>query len=193
MGERTGVIEARHLQKSYQKKVIDDLSFEIARGDTVLVTGESGAGKTTLMRLLLGLEKPDAGSVSNGLGKIAVVFQEDRLLERFDITANIRLVSKLSKDRIYEEYSKLLPSESFGKRVGSYSGGMKRRAAVLRALLCDSAAVFLDEPFVGLDEESRQRTMEFVSENINGRALLLITHEKSEADFFAPNREITIH
>ncbi|MCD7835689.1 MAG: ATP-binding cassette domain-containing protein [Lachnospiraceae bacterium] len=192
METKRRMLEALHLVKSFQREVIRDLSVQIEPGDTILVLGESGAGKTTLLRLLLGLEKPDSGTVKNGLGKISVAFQENRLLEQFDITDNIRLVSGLDKRSIFEEYKKLLPEESFHNKISLYSGGMKRRAAILRAVINDSQAIFLDEPFRELDEANKRKTMQYVADNRRGRSLLVITHEKSEADFFSPNKIIRL-
>ncbi len=192
METKRRMLEALHLVKSFQREVIRDLSVQIEPGDTILVLGESGAGKTTLLRLLLGLEKPDSGTVKNGLGKISVAFQENRLLEQFDITDNIRLVSGLDKRSNFEEYKKLLPEESFHNKISLYSGGMKRRAAILRAVIKESQAIFLDEQFREMDEANKRKTMQYVADNRRGRSLLVITHEKSEADFFSPNKIIRL-
>lgn len=186
------MIEVKNLEKSYDKKVIKDLNFQLEQGDIAVVTGESGIGKTTLLRLLLGLEKPDAGTIHMDDGNVSVVFQEDRLLEQFDIVDNIRLVSGKDRETIFTEYKKILPEDAFSKKLKNYSGGMKRRAAVLRAVLCDSSVIFLDEPFKGLDKESKEKTMQFVLDNKGARTLILVTHDASEATFFKPNKVIDL-
>lgn len=186
------MIEAFHLEKNYNKKVIHDLSFKMDQGDIVFVTGESGAGKTTLMRLLLGLEKPDSGSLKNDFEKISVVFQEDRLLEYLNILDNIKLVSDLDRESVLMEYKKILPEDAFFKKIKDYSGGMKRRASILRAVISDSSAIFLDEPFKGLDEENKQKTMEYVINNRRNRSLFIITHDMREAEIFYPKEVIRL-
>lgn len=186
------MIEVKNLEKSYDKNVVKDLSFHLEQGDIIVVMGESGVGKTTLLRLLLGLETKDAGSIRMDDDNISVVFQEDRLLEQFDIVDNIRLVSGISKESIFEEYKKILPKDAFYKKIRDYSGGMKRRAAILRAVLYDSSAIFMDEPFKGLDYESKQKTMQFVLDNRKGRTLILVTHDADEAEFFHPDKIITL-
>lgn len=184
------MIEAIHLEKSYDRRVIRDLNFRLEDGECLLVTGESGAGKTTLMRLLLGLEKPDAGRVNCTEKSVSVVFQEDRLLEDFDILDNIRLVSDLNREQIFREYVRVLPEDAFDKKLREYSGGMKRRAAILRAVLSESAAIFMDEPFKGLDEENKNRVIDYFIKNRRGRTLFLITHDKDEAELFHPEKRI---
>lgn len=186
------MIEVRNLKKSYDKTVIKDLSFRLEQGDIMLVTGASGSGKTTLFRMLLGLEKPDSGRILCNAKKVSVVFQEDRLLEQLDIVDNIRLVSDYDREAVFTEYSKILPEEAFSKKICEYSGGMRRRAAVLRAVMCESSAIFLDEPFQGLDQENRQRTMQYILDNRGNRTLLLITHDISEAEVFRPTTVISL-
>lgn len=158
----------------------------------MFLTGASGSGKTTLLRMLLGLEKPDSGSITCSAEKFAVVFQEDRLLEQLDILDNIKLVSDCDREEIFEEYRKLLPEEAFHKKISEYSGGMRRRAAVLRAVMSESSALLLDEPFQGLDRENRQKTMQYILDNRRNRTLLLVTHDMSEADLFHPATVISL-
>lgn len=186
------MIEVSNLNKSYDKTVIRDLSFRLDRGETMLVTGVSGSGKTTLFRMLLGLEKPDSGRITCREEKLSAVFQEDRLLEELSIADNIRLVSDHGREAILTEYKKLLPEESFPKRIREYSGGMKRRAAVLRAVMSDSTAILLDEPFQGLDRGNRQRTMRYILDNRRGRTLLFFVHDISEAACFRPQKVVSL-
>ena len=146
------------LWKSYGKEpVFQGFSAELPLGKITVLMGKSGCGKTTLTRILLGLERADGGRVSGVPEKKSAVFQEDRLFEPFGAVSNIRAVSALS-------------------------GGMRRRCAIVRAMMADSAFVVLDEPFEGLDSETKKRTMAYVRERRRGRTLLLVTHNREEGE-----------
>lgn len=186
-------ISLKNVSKFYdEQKIFENFNLEIAPGEVVFITGPSGVGKTTLLRLILGLEKCTSGVVKYYLEKFSIVFQEDRLLEQFDITDNIRLVKNCTREEVYQEFIKILPEDAFFKRVQEYSGGMKRRGAILRALMSDSSAIFMDEPFKGLDEESKRKTMEYVMEHRQDRVLFIITHDMSEVEFFQPDKVIRL-
>lgn len=155
-------------------------------GETTVLLGPSGCGKTTLFRLLMGLERPTAGSISGVPENISAVFQENRLLPEFSALTNIRLVTG---NRVGEEdILSLLKSLGLGdwahKPVKELSGGMGRRVAIARALLHSAELVLMDEPFKGLDTETRERVMALVQHCCRARMLLLITHDPAEAVFF---------
>lgn len=155
-------------------------------GETTVLLGPSGCGKTTLFRLLMGLERPTAGSISGVPENISAVFQENRLLSEFSALTNIRLVNG---NRVGEEdILSLLKSLGLGdwahKPVKELSGGMGRRVAIARALLHPAELVLMDEPFKGLDAETRERVMALVQHCCRARTLLLITHDPAEAVFF---------
>lgn len=169
-----------HLGKSYSgQRILSNVSFALGEGITCL-SAPSGAGKTTLLRILLGLEKADEGRVVLPPElRWAVVFQEDRLLEQLDAMGNLRFVLGASLD---ETAAKTLLEElGLGdvgnKAVRDYSGGMKRRLALARALLCGADAVALDEPFTGLDEENRLRAWACIKRCTEGKIVLLVSHE----------------
>lgn len=154
--------------------------------ETTVLLGPSGCGKTTLFRLLMGLERPTAGSISGVRENISAVFQENRLLPEFSALTNIRLVTG---NRVGEEdILSLLRSLGLGdwahKPVKELSGGMGRRVAIARALLHPAELVLMDEPFKGLDTETRERVMALVQRCCRARTLLLITHDPAEAVFF---------
>lgn len=154
--------------------------------ETMVLLGPSGCGKTTLFRLLMGLERPTAGSISGVPENISAVFQENRLLPEFSALTNIRLVTG---NRVGEEdILSLLRSLGLGdwahKPVKELSGGMGRRVAIARALLHPAELVLMDEPFKGLDTETRERVMALVQRCCRARTLLLITHDPAEAVFF---------
>ena len=125
----------------------------------------SGTGKTTLFRILMGLETPDSGTI-DGLKnlKISAVFQEDRLLEGYDVLTNLRFVcrQRLSDAELSAYAAALLPQNALSQPVCEFSGGMKRRLSLLRALLVPFDLLILDEPFNGLDSENRKKAAALV-------------------------------
>ena len=176
-------LKVENLTKRYGgRTVLDGVSFTLREGVTCLMA-PSGAGKTTLLRLLLGLEKADGGQITGLAGRrVGTVFQEDRLLEQLDAMGNLRFA--LGPALELAEGAALLAAlglESNGKPVREYSGGMKRRLALCRALLADADALALDEPFAGLDAENRERAWRCIVSRAASRPVLLVTHEPPPA------------
>lgn len=177
-------MEAVNLSKSYDgKPVLHGCSFRLENGGHYALMGPSGSGKTTLLRLLMGLEKPDGGRVIVPKGlRISAVFQEDRLLEQMTAAANVCLAAPVTKETAEELLLRLgIEPESLNVPVSAYSGGMKRRAALGRALLAEYDVLFLDEPYKGLDEATRQTAMQIVAEMTAGKTVVLVTHDEAEA------------
>lgn len=181
-----------HLSKAYgENKVFSDFSAVFERGKTTCIMAPSGAGKTTLLRILTGLETADAGRIEgmDGLKK-SMVFQEDRLCENLSVSANIRLVrqkktwgrDQKEKKEIQEALEAVGLAENGDQQVRELSGGMKRRVALLRALYSDWDILFLDEPFKGLDEETKTQVMCYTKEKCRGKTVIFVTHERSEAE-----------
>lgn len=182
------------LYKSFgEKQVLRDFSACLPSDGTTALMGASGVGKTTLVRLLLGLEKPDGGSISGLPDKIAAVFQEDRLLEWATAAENLRFaLGKISSERIHEGLCALGLGDSLSLPMSAFSGGMRRRVAILRALYSDATFLILDEPFKGLDEATRQKVAEHILANRQGRGILLITHDKEEAALLGASQWIQL-
>lgn len=176
-----------HISKKYgEKTVFKDFSHNFPKGCVTCVMGPSGCGKTTLLSLLLGLEAPDEGLISGmeGLSKSAV-FQENRLCENVSAAANLRLVNPgLSRKQAQEALTALGLGDSLHQPVKEFSGGMKRRTAILRALAAQYDILLADEPFKGLDDDTKRRVMELFKEKTQGKTVILVTHDMSEADFF---------
>lgn len=173
------MICAEQLCKSYHgKAVLQNVSFVADVGLTRLC-GPSGAGKTTLLRILLGLETPDSGTLTGNNLRWAAVFQEDRLLEGLDAEGNLRFVLGSAYDA--RRAQMLLCELGLGtvgeKRVRTYSGGMKRRLALARALLAPCDALTLDEPFTGLDEENRSAALRCILRAAEQKPVFLAAHE----------------
>lgn len=162
--------------------VLTDYSLELMPGAANCLMGPSGSGKTSLLRLLMGLARPEAGRV-HSFGPQAVVFQEDRLLPHLDAPGNLRLVVGRGRDMELRQMLADLGLEAEGyKRVRDFSGGMQRRVAIARALLTPFELLLLDEPFKGLDEESRSRAAEVILDAARGKTLVLVTHDPAEAN-----------
>lgn len=174
-------IAVEHLQKSYGgQPVLRDVSFSVTAGKPAGLLAPSGGGKTTLLRILLGLEQPDSGAVRLPRPcRWAAVFQEDRLLEGLDALGNLRFVLGPSLDcgGAKALLSALGLENATGKPVRDWSGGMRRRLALARALLAPSDALALDEPFAGLDQDSHCRCLEALQAHAAGKPVILATHD----------------
>ncbi len=187
-------ITAENIEKSYGKtQVLNGFSYAFPAGKTTAVMGASGCGKSTLLSVLMGMLKADSGEVTVTDGaRISAVFQEDRLCENLTVSANIRLViggRRKDNAAISEKIEKALMAVGLSgcekKRARELSGGMKRRVSLLRALLSDYDALFLDEPFKGLDESTKKAVMEFCKEKLRGKTVIMVTHDISECEFLA--------
>ena len=183
------MLEAIGLSKAFEgKPVLENVHLKLEKGVHYVLMGPSGCGKTTLVNILLGLMKPDKGLVKRAEGlRMSAVFQEDRLLEQMTASANISLVCKKPTAEIEALLLELgLERESLPQPVSAYSGGMKRRVALARALLADYDVLFLDEPYKGLDEETRASVLRTVKRLTKGKTVLLITHDKDETEDYVP-------
>ena len=193
----------KNLSKSYGTlTVLKNVDLTLDRYKTYCLMSPSGTGKTTLFRILMGLEKADEGdiiwNVGSGAGtetdtdasrslRISAVFQEDRLCPSFSPLENVMMVQKgksseFSMEEIRTTMCRLLPEECLNRPVSTLSGGMKRRTAILRALLTRSDLLLMDEPFTGLDEGTKDEVIKFLKEYRNNRFLLISTHQKEDVE-----------
>ena len=180
-------ITVSHLTFAYDgacDNVFEDVSFVLDTDWRLGFTGRNGRGKTTLLRILLGLETADSGEITGLSGKrLAAVFQEDRLLDFMTPVDNIRLPEpKLERAVILREMAAMGLTGCENQPVRELSGGMRRRVAILRALLCGADVIALDEPFKGLDEATRARVIDETKRLCRGKTVLMVTHEAAEAE-----------
>lgn len=189
-------IRINNISKAFgEKQVLYHFTAEIKEGITTSVMAPSGAGKTTLLRILSGLEKADEGTVSGLEGKrIGMVFQEDRLCENLNAVSNIRLVcgKNITKNRIEEELGKMGLAGSIHLPVSELSGGMRRRVALVRALLAPCDILLLDEPFQGLDEANKKTVMDDTRQSSMGKTVILVTHDEKEAEYMEDDRLVPV-
>lgn len=193
-------IRAENLTKTYDGRTIfQDLSFDMQESGRLLITGASGTGKTTLIRILLNLEKPDSGKVDTdlprsgkGILRAGCVFQDDRLAGDFSAVENIAAADGIDHPglpEIRKNLGRLLPADCPDKPVNELSGGMRRRVCIVRALMSDAGILIFDEPFSGLDSENRKRSLELIREQQGRRMLIITAHSRTEE--FNDFREVT--
>lgn len=180
----------KNLCKSFDgKEVLNGFNAILEKGRCSCIMGPSGCGKTTLFNIILGLEKPDSGTIEGLPDKISVVFQENRLCQSLSAEKNIRLVTgrKISQAQICDVLSNLALDNTLDLPVSQLSGGMQRRVSIARALLYDAPLILMDEPFKGLDKELRKQVMDYIRDVCQERTLIFITHDETEAEYLADN------
>ena len=185
-------MEVKNLCKAYgDLPVLENVSFTVGVGVTAL-WGPSGVGKTTLLRILLGLEKPDSGELMGTAVRWSAVFQEDRLLEGLDALGNLRFA--LGTDYEEAKAAAMLTALGLtwetGKPVREWSGGMKRRVGIAQALLNEPEVLILDEPTSGLDPGERVRFRNLLSEFAHDRIVLISTHSVSDVEYIATRNAV---
>jgi sulfonate transport system ATP-binding protein len=178
-------VSVRGLQRRYGSRVvIDALDLDIHEGEFVALLGESGCGKTTLLRALAGLDLPDAGRI-RAPARPSVVFQEPRLLPWATLSANVVLGHETTAGRAGA--ARALGEVGLSGREDDWprnlSGGQAQRVALARALVPDPALLLLDEPFAALDALTRIKMHGLVKELVarHHPGVLLVTHDVDEA------------
>lgn len=167
---------------SYSKEIIlKDFNLTVEDGERICLFAPSGYGKTTVLRLIMGLEKPDSGTVTGTENKkIAVTFQEDRLLPTKTLLENITLFGGEADAK--ELIEKLNLADAAHLYPKNLSGGMARRTAIARALNSKGDIYIFDEPFNGIDKENIEKTAKLINEKTAGKTFVLVTHSLAEAE-----------
>lgn len=204
----TQVIEVRNLHKAYDDvTVVDDVSFNVNEGEIFGIIGPNGAGKTTAIESVIGLRKPDGGSVSvlgldprteaRKLGnRIGTQLQQAALPDRMKVWEALDLYASF--------YDKTVPweplleqwglAEKRNTQFGNLSGGQKQRLFIALALLNDPQIVFLDELTTGLDPQARRATWDLIRAiREQGKTVVLITHFMDEVEELADRVAVIDH
>lgn len=184
-------VKISNLAKSFtEKTVFSHLDLELSEGFTCLY-GPSGCGKTTLGRIICELENADYGEVEDVSGTPTVLFQESRLLPTLSAYENVKCICSSNESA---ELGRCLlkrlffTDEDMNKLPHELSGGMARRVAIVRAVVFATekggSFVLLDEPFTGLDPETRTAAADVLKEYLSEKTVLVITHDEEERELF---------
>lgn len=188
------MIKIEEISKSYGTvQVLDHISLTVGDGQTIAVTGESGCGKTTMLRIIAGLEKSDSGSVwINGIRmndriepyqrKIAMVFQDATLWNHMTVRKNITFGSSKKKDKKIAELADFFGvGDLLDRYPEEISGGQAKRVSLIRALASDRDILLLDEPLSNIDEDNKIRILAYMKEHVCGeKTVLYVTHDEKE-------------
>ena len=185
------IIEIKNLTKYYgEKKVLDNVSFNVYDNEILLIIGFSGVGKSTLLRIICGLEEPDSGEVNLKTDHVGMVFQGGALFDSLSVFDNVAfpLVTqrlKLTHTQIKEKVSEKLKMVGLAGieslRPDELSGGMKKRVSLARALVNDPKVILYDEPTSGLDPVVSNIVVDYISKlqkELNSTSIL-VTHNLS--------------
>ena len=169
-----------------ENTVFCDLSMNFEKDRVTCIVGPSGQGKTTLLRIIAGLEDADDGHIEGNGGAVSYLFQEDRLLPWLNTFDNMAL-SVINGGNVAQEEVKRMAddleiSDALWKLPEELSGGMRHRAALGRTFLADAGLVLLDEPFRGLDIELKNRIIDRIwKEATNHKTVIMVTHSQEDA------------
>jgi len=203
-------IEFRDIHLSFDdRKILDGVSFVVRRGETKLILGRSGGGKSTIIRLILGLLKPDSGQILiDGEDvtdyteeemipvrqKIGMVFQEGALFDSLSVYDNVayRLhESGLDEAEVEREVKRMLSfvdlEDAIDKMPDELSGGMRRRVGIARALVGDPTIVLFDEPTAGLDPPTARTICELAIKlrDLQDVSSIFVTHEMNNVQYLS--------
>ncbi len=201
-------IEFRNVTMMFDdRKVLDDLSFKVMKGETKIILGGSGCGKSTTIKLVLGLLKPDSGQIlvdgedvtnysevqmMRVRKRIGMIFQEGALFDSLSVYENVAFKlheQGVPEDEVESEVRRMLQfvnlEEAIDKMPAELSGGMRRRVGIARALVGDPKIVMFDEPTAGLDPPTARTICELAMKlrDLEDVSSIFVTHEMNNLDY----------
>lgn len=186
-------LHVRNMRLGWDSKIlVEGLSFEAAPNSWTCLLGESGVGKSTLLRTFAGLVPPFSGSVFEGtdgkavIDRVAYMAQQDLLLPWLTATENVALGARLRREtpdlaKVTDLLRRTGISDRASARPGELSGGERQRVALARTLMEERPIVLMDEPFSALDAITRTQLQDLAYELLQDRTVVMVTHDPFEA------------
>ncbi|PIE77169.1 MAG: ABC transporter [Clostridiales bacterium] len=179
------LIRITNLNKQYDDtRILENVNFSLRQSEIVAIMGYSGAGKTTFLNILLGLDKNYSGEYIANFKRMPCVFQEDRLLPWLNVYDNIKLVNKSVEEKEMREILKILNLQNYQHFYPSeLSGGMRQRTAIARALAFRGDIIVMDEPLKSTDQALSEVILDYLKERVVRKktAIVIATHDIENA------------
>ena len=177
----------KNLCKSFGNNVIfNNFSVEIQPGKITYIMGKSGIGKTTLLRIISGLDKDYSGEV-NFEGKLSYVFQEPRLFPSLNVLKNLTVVNQHSNIDPIELLEAVELTKCTHMMPSELSGGMKMRLSIARAIYFEPDIIIMDEPFASIDKEMKDRIAKKIFNILKNKTVIVVSHDLFDAKKYADN------
>lgn len=176
------MIQLKNISKGYDKSLFDNFSLEIPKDKITCILGESGVGKTTLLKMIAGLT--DYQGQITGVTKLSYIFQEERLIPSLTVYGNLRFICPTATE---EQIKSLLQALEIADKGNAYpsqlSGGEAQRVSIARAFLYDAPLILMDEPFSSLDLTLKYKLIQYFCFlwNQNPKTVIFVTHDIDEA------------
>ena len=193
------ILEVKNIDYAYKaqktKKVLNQVSMQFEEGKFYTIVGSSGAGKTTFLSLIAGLDTPICGSIlyngeniqQRGLNyhrkhNVSIVFQNYNLIDYLTTEENVKLGGNKNPEELLSEVN--IPREAWKRNVLQLSGGQQQRVAIARALASDAKVLLADEPTGNLDEDTADEIIELLQRTAHelGKCVVVVTHSKKLAE-----------
>lgn len=181
-------ITIENIDFSYDDKdVFRNYSQSFPIGETSVIMAPSGFGKTTLLYIIAGLLTPTKGSIAIPINnpRFSFAFQDLRLIDTLNVKKNITLVNSNISNGELDNCLEALDIKSLtNKKISTLSGGEKSRVSIARALMAEYDILLLDEPFNGIDDNTKEKVINYIKDKTAHKTVLLVTHNKDEATRF---------
>ena len=179
-------MKINNLTKSFDNKLVfDNFSIEIPDGKLSIIEGESGCGKTTLLRIIAGLDLDYSGEIIKESDNISYVFQEPRLFDAISVRQNLEIVNKGISLSIEELLSIVELENEQNTYPNELSGGMKMRLSLARALYHNGDIFLMDEPFSALDNDMKNRIIPKILNLLKNKTIIIVSHDILEIEKYA--------
>ncbi|UHR01951.1 ATP-binding cassette domain-containing protein [Peptoniphilus sp. GNH] len=188
------MIEIKNLNKSFgDKEILKNFNLSIKEGERLAIFGKSGIGKSTLLKIIEGLCPYDSGEIIFAKPPIfKTVFQENILFEDMSLYENILAVGEFSRKQVLEHLKALDMEGEIDRPVREISGGMKRRLAIIRAIIFPGNIFVMDEGLREVDEKTKAFIIEYINDNTKNLTVIFTSHNRDDIKALRADRVLEL-